>query len=96
LLLVLPLLALGASTPESAKLRQTGEADGDLDRISRDVLCERAEDRAYKRVWAACPERRELTEVQQSGCTTTDYRPAELEGRGAHLSVMVQVSYLCR
>lgn len=76
-------------------LRQTGVAKGHTDRISRDVLCERAEDAAWRLVWRSCDENHRIENVITSACGTVGYAPAKDDGRGPELEVRVQVEYDC-
>jgi hypothetical protein len=106
LILLLPLLSLAKGalaesppdTPEPLpeKLRQTGEAAGHLQETPKDLLCERAEDRAWKLVWASCPRRKQVEDAVTSNCITTDFLPDADGDRGAKLAVEVQVEYRCR
>ncbi len=101
LLITLP-VAFGVAGPTDEdnhtgpeRLRQTGIASGHVHNEPREDLCELAEDRAWRLVWAHCPEKRELTDTLTSGCITTDYIINPNDDRGPLLHVEVQVEYRC-
>lgn len=85
-----------AAEPVRPDLRQTGTAEGHLERVDRETLCDVAEDAAWERVWASCKKRHSVVGAQADGCATTDYRPAGDDGKGPWVQVQVQVRYACR